>query len=79
MRADTFRLKADDGADIHIYRWLPDGAPRGVVQVAHGLAEHAARSGRLAGALTGQGLAVYADDHRGHGQTAGAGDLGFFA
>ena len=79
MRADTFRLKADDGADIHIYRWLPDGAPRGVVQIAHGLAEHAARYGRLAGALTGQGLAVYADDHRGHGQTAGAGDLGFFA
>ena len=79
MRADTFGLKADDGADIHIYRWLPDGAPRGVVQVAHGLAEHAARYGRLAGALTGQGLAVYADDHRGHGQTAGAGDLGFFA
>ena len=79
MRADTFGLKADDGADIHIYRWLPDGAPRGVVQIAHGLAEHAARYGRLAGALTGQGLAVYADDHRGHGQTAGAGDLGFFA
>ena len=79
MRADTFRLKADDGADIHIHRWLPDSAPRGVVQVAHGLAEHAARYGRLAGALTGQGLAVYADDHRGHGQTAGAGDLGFFA
>ena len=79
MRADTFRLKADDGADIHIHRWLPDSAPRGVVQVAHGLAEHAARYGRLAGALTGRGLAVYADDHRGHGQTAGADDLGFFA
>ncbi len=79
MRADSFRLKAEDGAEIHVYRWLPDGTPRVVVQIAHGLAEHAARYGRLAAALTGQGYAVYADDHRGHGQSAKEGDLGFFA
>lgn len=79
MRADSFRLMADDGAEIHVYRWAPDGAPRAVFQIAHGLAEHAGRYARLAQALTAKGLAVYADDHRGHGRTAVAGDLGFFA
>lgn len=79
MRADTFRVKADDGAEFHTYRWLPDDAPRAIFQVAHGLAEHAARYARLARALTAQGFGVYANDHRGHGQTAGAGDLGLFA
>lgn len=79
MRADSFRLKADDGADIHVHSWLPDGAPRAAFQIAHGLAEHAARYGRLAQELTARGFAVYANDHRGHGQTAAADDLGFFA
>lgn len=79
MRADSFRLAAEDGAQLHVYRWLPDGEPRGAVQIAHGLAEHAGRYARLAEALTGAGWAVYADDHRGHGQTASPADLGFFA
>ena len=79
MRADSFALTADDGARINVYRWLPDGAPRAAIQIAHGLAEHAARYGRLAVALTAGGFAVYADDHRGHGRTAAAGELGFFA
>ena len=79
MRADSFRLKADDRVEVHVCRWLPDSAPRAVFQIAHGLAEHAARYGRLAQALTAQGFAVYANDHRGHGQTAPSGDHGFFA
>ena len=79
MRVDTFRLKADDGAELHIYSWLPDEAPRAIFQIAHGLAEHGARYARLAQALTARGFGVYANDHRGHGQTAGVGDLGLFA
>lgn len=79
MGGDSFRLKADDSVEIHVHRWLPDGAPRAAFQIAHGLAEHGARYVRLAEALTAQGFAVYADDHRGHGLTASAGDLGFFS
>lgn len=79
MNTDGFRLKADDGVEVYVHRWLPDSAPRAVFQIAHGLAEHAARYGRLAQALTAQGFAVYANDHRGHGQTAPSGGHGFFA
>jgi alpha-beta hydrolase superfamily lysophospholipase len=52
---------------------------RAVVQIAHGMAEHAARYARFAEALTSAGYAVYADDHRGHGKTASEADVGHFA
>lgn len=45
------------------------GAARGVVQLLHGVGEHAGRYGTLIQALTGAGFHVYADDHRGHGRT----------
>jgi alpha-beta hydrolase superfamily lysophospholipase len=81
-RASTFTLApADDGVAVLVHRWEPaGGAPRAVVAIAHGLAEHAMRYARLAVALTAAGYAVYAHDHRGHGRTArGAADLGTFA
>lgn len=43
--------------------------PRGVVQLLHGVGEHAGRYRALIGSLTGAGFIVYADDHRGHGRT----------
>ena len=67
---DELTFRADDGAEIFARRWLPDGAPRAVVLVAHGLSEHSGRYARFADALVGAGYAVYAIDHRGHGRTA---------
>ncbi|WP_309065607.1 alpha/beta hydrolase [Microbacterium sp.] len=46
-----------------------EGEPRGVVQLLHGVGEHAGRYPKLIQALTGAGFHVYADDHRGHGRT----------
>lgn len=43
--------------------------PRAVVQLVHGLGEHAGRYGATIDALTAAGYTVYADDHRGHGRT----------
>ena len=51
--------------------WKPEGEPRGQVVIAHGYAEHSGRYGHVAAALTGRGLAVWALDHRGHGQSKG--------
>ena len=48
----------------------PAAAPaRGVIQLLHGVGEHAGRYARLIEALTASGFIVYADDHRGHGRT----------
>lgn len=79
MNADTFTLSRPDGATLHAYRWVPDGEPTAIVQIAHGMAEHAGRYGRFARALTDAGYAVYAEDHRGHGRTGEAATLGHFA
>lgn len=80
MQLHTFRLAAGDGADLFIYRWLRPGRCKAIVQIAHGLAEHAGRYSRLAETLNAAGYGVYANDHRGHGQTcSGQNQLGFFA
>ena len=76
----TFTLTSADGTPLFVYGWLPANRPRAVVQIAHGMAEHAGRYDALARALNAAGYAVYANDHRGHGRTApSADDLGFFA
>jgi len=74
-----FVFAAADGIPLFVYRWIPEQPPRGVVQIAHGLAEHAGRYARLAQALNNVGYAVYANDQRGHGRSArGPDELGYF-
>jgi len=76
----NFTLSNADNTELFVHRWLPDEPAKAVVQIAHGLAEHGARYGRLAAALNEHGYAVYANDHRGHGKTAKTPEeLGFIA
>ncbi len=75
MDETTIAFTSQDGIEIQTYRWSPGGDPRAVVQIQHGLAEHAGRYRRFAEALTGAGYLVYAPDARGSGRTA-AGDHG---
>ena len=56
------------GIETTFYEW-PVAEPRGVVQIVHGLGEHAMRYQHVAASLNRAGYSVYADDHRGHGQT----------
>lgn len=66
---DTFSSPTD-GAVLATYTWGADLAdPVGVAQIAHGLAEHAARYDRLAQALVAARYRVHATDHRGHGRS----------
>lgn len=74
-------LPAHDGTPIHVLCWAPAPGmtPRAVVQIAHGMGEHAGRYDRLAQALLQAGYAVVANQHRGHGPAAqAAGTLGDF-
>ena len=61
-------FKDDFGVEIMFYEW-PVAQPKAVIQIAHGLGEHARRYDAMAATLNKAGFSVYADDHRGHGQT----------
>jgi len=73
MKTEKFVLKTEDNIEVHVHSWLPaDGREiKGIIQVAHGMAEHAARYENFAENMTLAGYAVFANDHRGHGLTAG--------
>ena len=66
-----FTFPSSDGLhDIHCSLWLPDeGAPKGVVQIVHGISEYVNRYDHLARFLTDHGYAVCGEDHLGHGRT----------
>jgi alpha-beta hydrolase superfamily lysophospholipase len=74
MSHADFTITGADGQTVAAYRWgdadAPTDPPQGAVQIAHGLAEHAVRYGRVAERLVGAGYVVYANDHRAHGRTA---------
>ena len=79
MPSSTFSYTSADGTKIAAYRWDPTGEPRAVVQLTHGMGEHAQRYEHVAKALNDAGYVVYAQDHRGHGASAdpeALGDLG---
>ena len=69
-----FTFTGRDGTVISAYRWEPSGAPRGVVQLTHGMGEHLLRYDHLATTLVAAGFLVHGQDHRGHGATAGSED-----
>ncbi|MBT3312632.1 MAG: alpha/beta hydrolase [Desulfobacterales bacterium] len=82
MNSSKFTISMKDSTKIFIYRWSPEEKVnvKGVVQIAHGMAEHGARYESFAEVLVDEGFAVYASDHRGHGKTAGSKEeIGYFA
>jgi acylglycerol lipase len=56
---------------IHVRTWVPEGTPDGVLIISHGFAEHGGRYAAVAQRMLGQGIAVVAPDHRGHGLSGG--------
>ncbi len=71
LALNNFYFKDKLEKDIYVYKWTPEGPEiKGVVQIAHGMAEHAGRYNDFARFLNENGYVVYADDHRGHGKTS---------
>jgi alpha-beta hydrolase superfamily lysophospholipase len=62
-------LASPTGAILNLFAKKAAEPARAVVQINHGLAEHAARYARFADHLAASGFQVYAHDHRGHGGT----------
>ena len=64
------QLIAKDGQQIWLYCWDEVEKPKGILQIFHGMSEHAGRYARFARFLNSRGYLVFGDDHRGHGKTA---------
>lgn len=73
-----FWMDSEDGRKIYVRKWMPkEGPVRGLVQVAHGMAEHGGRYQGLGAYLGQRGYVVYANDHRGQGRSAGQDPQGY--
>ena len=78
MRTD-FWFDSCGAGKIHGCRWTPEGQPRAVLQIVHGIAEFVERYDAFANYLTDLGYVVVAEDHMGHGQSInGDGIQGYF-
>ena len=62
-------LSSDGQTRLHAMLWLPEGEIRGILQIAHGVAEHVARYDGFARYLCARGIAVAGHDHLGHGKS----------
>ncbi len=56
---------------LYYQGWLPEGEPKAVLLIVHGLAEHSGRYMNLVNRFVPQGYALYGIDHLGHGRSAG--------
>lgn len=78
MRTD-FYFDSCGAGRIHGCRWTPDGEPKAVLQIVHGIAEYIERYDDFAAFLNGLGYLVVAEDHMGHGKSIGKdGVQGYF-
>ncbi len=80
-KISDFSFPSSDGVHaIHCRLWEPDGEPKAVVQLVHGVAEYIARYDAFARFLAEHGYAVCGDDHLGHGESiANESELGWFS
>ncbi len=64
-----YDFTSHDGKVLSVVEWLPKCEPKGIIQISHGMAEHAMRYDAFARFLCEKGYIVFADDHRAHGKT----------
>lgn len=77
MKQDIFYPSKGAGT-IHACRWTPEGEPKAVLQIVHGIAETVDRYDDFADFLTSHGFVVVAEDHMGHGGSVND-HLGYFS
>ena len=76
---EDFYFESCGSGRIHAKIWNCDGAPKGVIQIVHGIAEHVCRYDDFANFLVDHCYVVVAEDHMGHGESCGKNDVrGFF-
>ena len=71
MKHTEGKFRGHKNLNLYYQCWLPDGEPRAILLVIHGLAEHSGRYTNLVNYFLAKGYAVYSYDHRGHGKSEG--------
>lgn len=71
MQQKEGSFKGAGNFNLYWKAWLPDGKPKAVILVAHGLGEHINRYTNLINNVVPRGFAVYGPDHQGHGRSEG--------
>lgn len=65
---------------IYACKCLPDGEPRAVIQIAHGVGDYTGRYREFMEYMADKGFVVAGNDHLGHGKNiTSEADIGFFA
>jgi len=70
MKDETFSSKTD-GTKIFVRSWRPSGPARALLVISHGFKAHGGLYAWSAEQFIQHGIAVYAIDHRGHGNSGG--------
>lgn len=80
MKKQISYVSSDGMTRLHGVIWEPEGEPRAIVQLAHGMVEYVERYGDFAEFLNVHGILVAGNDHLGHGDSInGEEDRGYFA
>ena len=80
MRTDFTFPSADGKTQIHAVKWTPEGAPRYILQLTHGMVEFIDRYEPFALYLNTLGVLCVGHDHLGHGDSVtDKSEWGFFA
>jgi alpha-beta hydrolase superfamily lysophospholipase len=70
MNTDS-KTTMNDDVTFYIQGWEPEGKPKAIVCLLHGLGEHTGRYEHVGAALNEAGYALFGFDLRGHGQSSG--------
>lgn len=79
MNKENFKIKSNfDGLELDVLLFVPENI-KGIVQIAHGMAEHKERYIYFMEKLCDEGFVACIHDHRGHGKSIkDQNDLGYF-
>jgi alpha-beta hydrolase superfamily lysophospholipase len=71
MRHQEGFFKGVRDTRIYFQNWLPEGEPKAILLIVHGLAEHSGRYMNVVNHFVPLGYAVHGFDHPGHGKSDG--------
>ena len=80
MKNDLYFPSVDGKTTIHGIEWVPEGEPKAVLQLVHGMNEYIDRYTEFASFMAENGFYVVGHDHVGHGESVVSDELRrFFA